>query len=681
MKTNSVNNQQISYLDNIKSKNVKEISLENAYRIISEGHPFLVDKTQEATFQKIKALKQEQKLPVFLFSALCNAGHSKTKITSYTSLFCGDIDNLESEEKAKEIKNLISTIPFVALAFLSPSRKGVKFVVSLPKMARTENIIQNTNDKDRFNKLDNFHKAWYTIIEKDFKNLYNIELDSQCSNVNRLCFLSYDPNAYFNPNAIEYEFADPYKEILPLYLNLSAKHPNQEGHRNTLLYTLNLKAQENSIEKKLISSFARDYFTLSKGEIQSTLKGDFLSKPSPKNRQKSNNRVVSNDDIMAEFLKEFDIRNNVVMDSFEIIRKRGRKWRILDEIQENSIFKHITNTYPLVSKTRIMQLIKTDEVAKYDIFKSYFDTLPPWDKQDHIQMLSSTIQTSDSSLLENDLKKWLVGLVATALDSNTVNNFCFVLAGKEGTGKSTFMSKIVPPELRDNHYQDNRLDIKNKDLNFKLSQNLLINLEEFDKYTKRELPEIKAIITNNNIQERPHYGKTQKKYTRRSSFCATINKTEFLSGQEGERRFLVHQVLDMDYSYTIDYAQLYAQVLYLYRQGFKYWESGQEIKERKQINKAYRETTMAEELFYKYYRKPTDEEIKQKNSCIKLLTATDIKVRLSQHYGVATSDITLRKVGLILSEGEFEKKTIKGQRKFVVFEKNNYEIEEEQNLD
>jgi predicted P-loop ATPase len=680
MRTTPLSNQKISYLDNITSKTVREIDLDNAYQIISKGHPFFVSTSKEATIQKVKALKQEQKLPVFIFSALCQGGHSKTKITSYTNLYCGDIDNLDSYQEAEKVRLMLSKNPSILLCFVSPSQKGVKFVLRLKEMARPKNLLQNQADSSRFTLLDNYHKAWHTIIEKDFKKLYNINLDSQCSNVNRLCYLSYDPNAYYNPNALEYEFEEPYKDILPLYLNLNAKHPNQEGHRNTLLYSLNLKAQENGIDPKAIEEFAQNYFTLGSKEIENALKATPTETKTKKSTKTKRENIVSNHEIMQEFEKEYQIRHNVVLDGFEVKAKGKRKWKLLDDIQENSIFKHITNAYPTLSKTRIVQLIKTDEAPKYDIFVSYFEKLPPWDKHDYIKELTQSITTPYPELLESDFKKWLVGLVATAINPDVVNNFCFVLAGTEGTGKSTFMNKIIPAELRENHYQDNRLDIKNKDLNFKLSQNLLINLEEFDKYTKRELPEIKAIITNNNIQERPHYGKTQKKYIRRCSFCATINKTDFLSGQEGERRFLIHQVLSMQYDYQINHTQLYAQAYTLLQEGFKYWESGEEILTRKQINRTYRETTMAEELFNKYYRKPTPEETQQNNPSVKFLTATDIKVHLSQHYGVATTDISVIKVGFILTEGEFEKKTIKGQKRYTIFEKSKYEIEEEQSF-
>lgn len=665
-----------SYLSSITSKEVKPVDLKDIYNLVRKGHPLIDGDTEKEKCDNIYKLKTSQKLPVMAFSVLCEGGHSKTKIKQYTHFFCGDIDHLESEEEAQRVKTLISSNPNVSLAFISPSRKGVKFVIRLHVLARPTNILENTNDNNRFTLLDNYHKSWFTIISTHFKEKYNIELDPQCCNVNRLCYLSYDPQAYYNSKALPYEFEEPYKELFEIYLNLSPKNPNEIGHRNTLLYSLNLKAKENNVSEDTIREFAEKYFTLSNQEIDNALKNEPNFTKSKNKSTKT--KEIKNQEIIDLFNQEYKIRNNIVIECFQISHQDKNQWEQLDEIQENTIFKHITNTYPQLTKTRIMQLIKTDDVEKYDVLQNYFTTLEKWDEIDHIHNLAKSIQTHSTKLLEEDLKKWLVGIVATVMEKKVVNNFCFVLAGKEGTGKSTFFTNIVPPQLRDNHFQDNRLDIKHKDLNFKLSQNLIINLEEFDKYTKAELPEIKSMITSHNIQERPHYGKNQKKYIRRCSFCATINKTNFLSGEEGERRFLVHEVLSMNYQYQINHTQLYSQIFELYKKGYKYWEAGEEIQERKKINKQFQETSATEELFFKYYRKPTQEEIDRKSLCLKVLTSTDIKIKLCQNWGINSNDVSSQKIGKILNEQEYIKKIIRGSRRYVVFEKTDTEIKQDQ---
>lgn len=665
----------ISLLESITSKKVLEVDLNHVFNIIKNGNPILKGKDDNETKQNIYKLKKEGKLPVMAFSVLCEGGHSKTKIKQYTHIFCGDIDNLKSQEEAIRIKKLISSDSRVVLCFISPSQKGVKFILRLKTMPRAENILKNENNENRFKELDNYHKAWFTIISNEIKEKYNIELDSQCSNVNRLCYISYDPQAYFNPNAMEYEFEGKFKDIFPIYLNLCPKNPNEMGHRNTLFYTLSCKAKEEGIDEELVKEFGIKYFTLSTNEIENAIISSDKINPSKK---KNNKTIIKNEDILDLFNKEFDLRNNIVRNCFEVKRKTQEKWEQLEEIQENTIFKHITNTYPLLNKSRIIQLIKTTDVEQYDNLVNYFLTLPPWDNHNYIKDIAQTIKTQNQQLFESDFKKWLVGLVATIIEPKVVNNFCLVLAGKEGTGKTSWFENIVPPQLREDHYQDNRIELHNKDLFFKLAQNLLIVLDEFDQYSKKDIPEIKSIITSKNIQERFPYARYQKKYIRRSSFAATINKTNFLCGEEGERRFLVHQALSINYQYNINHAQLYAQAYHLYKTGFKYWEAGEEIQKRKEINKEFRESNLTEELFFKYYKKPTQEQIDNQSFSLRYLTVTDIKIKLCQTWGVNSNEVTINHLGRILTENNFIKKTQMGIRRYIVVEKSEIEIRENQ---
>lgn len=665
----------ISLLESITSKKVLGVDLNYVFNIIKNGISLYKGRDDNETKQNLYKLKKEGKLPVMAFSVICEGGHSKTKIKEYTHLFCGDIDNLKSEEEAIRIKNLISSDSRVVLCFISPSQKGVKFILKLKPLPRAENILSNKNDENRFKQLDNYHKAWFTIISNEIKEKFNIELDTQCSNVNRLCYISYDPQAYFNPNAKEYEFEGRFKDIFPIYLNLCPKNPNEIGHRNTLFYSLSCKAKEEGIDEELIKEFGIKYFTLSSKEIENALDS---SEKTPKKKRRKKDNLISNNEILELFSQEFEIRNNIVKDCFELKKKSLEKWEQMDEIQENTVFKFITNTYPELNKTRIIQLIKTTEVEQYDNLVNYINTLPPWDNHDYIKDISQTISCSNSINFEKDFKKWIVALVATIINPKVVNNFCFVLAGKEGTGKSTWFENIVPPQLREDHYQDNRLDLRSKDLYFKLSQNLLIVLDEFDKYSHRDIPEIKSIITSKNIQERPHYGKNQKKYIRRASFAATINKINFLTGEEGERRFLVHEIFNIDYLRPINHAQLYAQAYYLYKKGFKYWEAGEEIQKRKEINKEFRESNLTEELFFKYYKKPSLEDIERKSLYLKYLTVTDIKIKLSEGWGINANEVYGNLIGRILNENNFIKKTIKGIRRYAVMEKTDTEIKDEQ---
>ena len=95
-----------------------------------------------------------------------------------------DVDDLDSTDEAREIQQtLINDKEVVtALCFVSPKGLGVKWWAELPEWCM--NI--------------EFDKQ-YEALSRYIGYTYGIQADLTCSNVNRLCFLPYDPQCYIHP--------------------------------------------------------------------------------------------------------------------------------------------------------------------------------------------------------------------------------------------------------------------------------------------------------------------------------------------------------------------------------------------------------------------------------------------------------------------------------------------------
>ena len=95
-----------------------------------------------------------------------------------------DVDDLSSTEEAREIQQTLIADKNVetALCFVSPKGKGIKWWVELPEWC------QNMTFADQ-----------YATLSRYIGYEYGILADSTGSNVNRLCFLPYDPLCYVNP--------------------------------------------------------------------------------------------------------------------------------------------------------------------------------------------------------------------------------------------------------------------------------------------------------------------------------------------------------------------------------------------------------------------------------------------------------------------------------------------------
>ena len=95
-----------------------------------------------------------------------------------------DIDDLESTEEARDIQHTLIKDQNVetALCFLSPKVLGIKLWAELPEWCQNMTFAEQ-----------------YAALSRYIGFEYGILADSTGSNVNRLCFLPYDPLCYINP--------------------------------------------------------------------------------------------------------------------------------------------------------------------------------------------------------------------------------------------------------------------------------------------------------------------------------------------------------------------------------------------------------------------------------------------------------------------------------------------------
>lgn len=103
-------------------------------------------------------------------------------LLGHSGLLCADLDELG--ERFGGVRAKLTASPHVWALFASPTGDGLKCVLRVAAVA------------DR-------HKASFRAVEQHVRDLTGVQIDQSCSDLGRLCFLSYDPNVHFNPNAQE----------------------------------------------------------------------------------------------------------------------------------------------------------------------------------------------------------------------------------------------------------------------------------------------------------------------------------------------------------------------------------------------------------------------------------------------------------------------------------------------
>ena len=239
---------------------------------------------------------------------------------------------------------------------------------------------------------------------------------------------------------------------------------------------------------------------------------------------------------------------------------------------------------------------------------------PSVGEKDYIRELAATIRVKggeqEQMLWYRYLKKWLVGMVASWLSDDVVNNVILVLIGEQGAYKTTWFNYLLPPPLKQYFYTKTNANRMSKDDILTLAQYALVCCEELDTMRPAELNQLKAAVTMPSIDERAAYAHYHEHRKHIASFCGTGNSTQFLSDPTGNRRWLPFEVESIvsPRDHPFHYEGIYSQALALYESGFQYWFTKEEIQELNRHNRQFETPHLERELVSLYFRVPKEGE-------------------------------------------------------------------------
>jgi Protein of unknown function (DUF3987)/BT4734-like, N-terminal domain len=107
------------------------------------------------------------------------------KLQKHSGLFCGDLDSLGQEE-LENTRAKLKPSPHLYALFVSPTGHGLKAVFRAPA------------DPAK-------HAGIFRAVRKHVRDLTGLAIDESGKDLARLCFVSFDPDLYHNPDATELE--------------------------------------------------------------------------------------------------------------------------------------------------------------------------------------------------------------------------------------------------------------------------------------------------------------------------------------------------------------------------------------------------------------------------------------------------------------------------------------------
>lgn len=373
-----------------------------------------------------------------------------------------------------------------------------------------------------------------------------------------------------------------------------------------------------------------------------------------------------------EFLEQnYAFRKNLLSNRLEFREVGETDFTAFSELSLNSIINYAESELPdevKSVKTRIERFINSSDIPVFDPIKDYLQHLPTWDGNDHLATLLKRVPKLGHKQLEW-LKIWFRGAVVHWLgekDELHGNECVPTFIGAQGCGKSTFMQRLLPPELRC-FYLDH-LHLANKyDKEMALTSNLIVNLDELDQYKASQQAELKQALSKVKVNGRPIYGRVQEERKRYASFVATTNNHRPLLDPTGTRRFIIVRVPDGDFidnGGDIDYQQLYAQVKAEIEMGLPFYFSSYDVKDLQTNNLQFQHVTDLGKMIEHCYRHPEDEDLAAN---IKATPVKDIAEYLLSQFPNLDKDSSLHyHIGVCLRDLGYEKKKTNSGTSYLV---------------
>lgn len=338
----------------------------------------------------------------------------------------------------------------------------------------------------------------------------------------------------------------------------------------------------------------------------------------------------------------YDFRFNVLTEQTEYSLKNQADFNLVDQRTLNTLCIEARDQGINCWDKDVSRLMCSKKIANYHPFQDYLEHLPLWDGQDRVTELA--LRVSDNPVWVNGFYRWMLGMTAQwlSMESQCANAVAPLLVSTEqGRCKSTFCSRLLPEALQ-GFYID-KFDITSvSGCEQKLSLFGLINMDEFDRYSERSQATLKNLMQLRKLTFRKSHRSYYSRLPRIASFIGTSNQKELLTDSTGSRRFLCVEVKKKIDCTPPDYAQLYAQLKTELLAGERFWFSAEEEKEIQENNRAFYKQSPAQEIFFRCFRLPKDEEVGR------MMTATEIFCRLQKKFPSALRNSNASQMGKAL---------------------------------
>lgn len=205
----------------------------------------------------------------------------------------------------------------------------------------------------------------------------------------------------------------------------------------------------------------------------------------------------------------------------------------------------------------------------YHPIRDYLNGLT-WDGVPRLdRIIIDYMGAEDSELNRAMSRKHFVAAVARVFNPGCKYDYCLIMSGAEGIGKSTLLRV-----MGGRWFNDSITTLEGKEGMEQLRRAWVVELGELSSIKRSDVEQVKAHLSKQVDIYRAAYARRVMEHPRQCVFCGTTNEALFLKGDTGNRRFWVIPVVAelrkyRDWSEAIrrDRDQLWAEAVHYYKQG------------------------------------------------------------------------------------------------------------------
>jgi len=255
----------------------KDIAIEEIFLKIKQGdYSEAIDKIRayEKSGDIEKKDELKRKLPAFTPSATFSGGRKLELLQTYSRIVHLDFDKVpldQYDQITKQVAGMLLTFA----CFRSPSGNGIKVFVKVSSGVE-------------------LHTEVYGQVLMHYESILGIKADPKCKDITRLCFMSYDPDIFINPDSevfkstiskiepkiggVKRERASLPSDFESCVLFTEKKEQFTKGNRNNFIFQLASNCNRVGIpEAEVIVRICNRYGDLPVSELKAAVQSAYLN--------------------------------------------------------------------------------------------------------------------------------------------------------------------------------------------------------------------------------------------------------------------------------------------------------------------------------------------------------------------------------------------------------------------